>query len=142
MTQELQALLIRFGNSTNPFDEHNHMRVVRVDDGEAVVEVTLCRDSLNSWSTPHGGLLFAAADVACGIATVSVRQEQCVTVSASVDFIAAAGSDGTLTAAARVDHAGNKICFCSAEVTDEAGRLIARLRTTMYLTGQPLPRQE
>ena len=138
MQEELKKKLIAFGNTTNPFDIHNHMRVVQVDDGLAVVEVSLGRDSLNSWNTPHGGLLFAAADVACGVATVSVRQEQCVTVSASVDFIAPARSEGTLTATARVAHVGNRMCFCTAQVQDEAGCLIARVHTTMYFTGVKL----
>jgi uncharacterized protein (TIGR00369 family) len=138
MTPELREKLIAFGVSSNPFNSHNHFRITDVDDGTSVVEAELCRDSLNSWNTPHGGLLFAMADVACGTATVSLRQEQCVTASASIDYIAAAGGEGRLRAEGRVLHCGGRLCYCAAEVRDERGTLLARLNTTMYFTGRKL----
>ncbi len=135
MTQQEKNRWIAFGNRTNPFDRHNGIEIVDVDEGVAVVTVTLRQESLNSWRTPHGGLLFAAADVACGVAAASMRAEQCVTVNAAADFIAAAGESGTLTVTARAEHAGRHMCFCRAEVRDGGQRLIARLHSTMYYTG-------
>lgn len=135
MTQQEKNRWIAFGNQTNPFDLHNGIEITDVDEGMAVVTVTLRQESLNSWHTPHGGLLFAAADVACGVAAVSLRAEQCVTVNAAADFIAVAGACGTLTVTARAEHAGRHLCFCRADVHDEQHRLIARLHSTMYYTG-------
>ena len=102
------------------------------------IEVDLTPNSLNSWNTPHGGLLFAMADVACGVAAVSARGEKCVTASASIDYIAAAGDTGRLTAKAHILRSGRKLCFCAAEVRDDRDTLLIRLNTTMYYTGMKL----
>ena len=138
MTEELKEKMIRFGNSANPFDKHNGIRITDVKDGYAVVETELQHESLNSWGGPHGGLLFTMADVACGVATISLRQEQCVTVNAGMDFIAATGGQGRLRTVGKVDHCGRKLCFSTAEVRDEQDTLLARFHVTMYFTGREL----
>lgn len=138
MTRELREKLIGLGNTGNPFDSHNGLRVVDVDDGTATVEVALRPENLNSWGGPHGGLLFTMADVACGLATISLRQESCVTVNAGMDFIASTGGEGVIRAEGRVLHCGGKMCFCVAEVRDERNTLLSRLNITMYFTGRKL----
>lgn len=138
MTPELKEKLIRMGNTCNPFDNHNNLRVTDVDDGFAAVEVVLQDRHLNSWGTPHGGLLFTMADVACGMAAISLRREALVSVSASVDFIAATCGKGVVRAEGRVLRSGGKLCFCAAEIRDEGNTLLCRMNVTMYFTGQPL----
>ena len=138
MTPELREKLIGLGNTGNPFDTHNGLRVADVGEGTATVEVALQHENLNSWGGPHGGLLFTMADVACGLATISLRQEVCVTVNATMDFIAAAGGEGVIRAEGKVLHCGRKMCFCSAEVFDEKDTLLSRLNVTMYFPGRKL----
>ena len=138
MTEELKEEMIRFGNSANPFDKHNGVRITDVQDGYAVVETDLRRENLNSWGGPHGGLLFTMADVACGVATISLRQEQCVTVNAGMDFLATTGGQGRLRAVVRVERCGGKLCFSTAEIRDEKDTLLARIHITMYFTGRKL----
>ena len=140
MTEEIRNQILHFSNSYDQFNIYNGLRVVDVDDGFCALEVELRPESLNTWGTPHGGLLFAMADVACGVSAVSVRLEQCVTASASIDYLdAALGGAGTLRAEARVLRAGRKLCYCAAEVRDGQGKLLIRLNTTMYYMGQKLP---
>ena len=138
MTQDLREKLIRLGNTGNPFDVHNGIRVVDVSDGAATVEVELQPDNLNSWGSPHGGLLFTMADVACGLAAISLRQEVMVTVNAGMDFIAATFSQGVIRAEGRVVHCGGKMCFCAAEIYDEKDTLLSRVNITMYYVGSKL----
>ena len=138
MTEELKEKMIRFGIDANPFHGHNGLEITDIGDGTAVVETTLRHESLNSWGGPHGGLLFTMADVACGVASISLRQEHCVTVSTGMDFIAAGGGEGRLRATAKVERCGRKICFSTAEIRDEQGTLLARSHMTMYFTGQKL----
>ena len=138
MTPELREKLIGLGNTGNPFDSHNGVRVADVGDGKATVVVDLQQENLNSWGGPHGGLLFTMADVACGLATISLRQEACVTINAGMDFIAATGGQGVIRAEGRVLHCGGKLCFCAAEVYDQADTLLSRLNITMYFTGRKL----
>ena len=138
MSPELREKLIRLGNTGNPFDTHNGIRVADVDDGTAVVEVDLRQENLNSWGSPHGGLLFTMADVACGLAAISLRQEVMVTVNTAMDFIAASAGHGVIRAEGRVVHCGGKVCFCAAEIYDEKDTLLSRVNVTMYFLGTRL----
>ena len=62
-----------------------------------------------------------------------------MTVNATIDFIAAADAGQTLTAVGQVRQMGGKVCFCTTEIHDGAGKLIARLNSVMYFTGKALP---
>ena len=84
MTEELKRQLLAFGNEAEPFIAHNHIKVTDLSDGEATVTLPLEKDSLNRWGNPHGGVLFTMADVACGMAVLTLRQESCVTVNAKI----------------------------------------------------------
>ena len=138
MTQEQRELIKEFVNNSDSFNLWNGMKLTDLEEGAAAIEVEMTPNSLNSWNTPHGGLLFAMADVACGVAAVSVRMEQCMTASASIDYLAAAGSSGRLTARGHVLRAGSRLAFCAGEVRDEKGTLLIRLNTTMCYMGRKL----
>ena len=44
----------------------------------------------------------------------------------------------SLTAVGTVEKTGGHMGFSRTDIRDESGRLIAALRTVMYLTGRPL----
>ena len=139
MTEQLKEKLLDFGNNREPFLAHNHMYTADMADGTATVVLPMCRESLNRWGGAHGGILFALCDVAMGMAILTLRQEMVVTVNADIDYLAAAAAGSTLTAVGRVDRLGGKLAFCSAEVTDETGRVIVQAHCVMSFTGRPLP---
>ena len=134
MTEQLKEKLLDFGNNREPFLTHNHMYTADMADGTATVVLPMCRESLNRW-----GILFALCDVAMGMAIMTLRQEMVVTVNADIDYLSAAAAGSTLTAVGRVDRLGGKLAFCSAEVTDETGRVIVQAHCVMSFTGHPLP---
>ena len=131
MTEERRQKLLQSsqGPGAEPFSQYNHMKVTAVDDGTATVELELHPDSLNCWGTPHGGALFTMADVAAGMALLTLRQEVTFTVSSNIEYLSAAPGTGKLTAVGTVEK---------TDIRDEGGKLIAALRTVMYLTGRPL----
>ena len=90
MTPELKAKLLRYANECEPFTAHNHIEITDIGEGSSRVELHLTCESMNRWGQPHGGILFTLADDACGIAVSGLRQETCVTVSSTVDFMAPA----------------------------------------------------
>ena len=104
MTNELKEKLLAYGTKAEPFTVHNHIRVTDLQDGEARVELTLQPESLNRWGTAHGGILFALADIAAGTAVLTLWQEVCLTVNASIDFLDAAGLGSTLIAVGHADR--------------------------------------
>ena len=138
MTEERKAALLRKANEGEAFLGHNGIRFVELDDGVAVAKLTLQPVVMNTWGVPHGGALFTMADVACGIAALTVRYESLVTLNASVDFMDGACPDGEVTAVAKVERMGGKTCFCSSEVFDCKGKRIAKLSAVMYYTGVKL----
>lgn len=87
MTPELREKLLAFGNGAEPFLQHNHFCVEDVDDGTSLVTLELQRENLNRWGAPHGGTIFAMADIAAGMAALTVRQDVNVTTSATIDYM-------------------------------------------------------
>ncbi len=139
MTNQLKEKLLAYGTKAEPFTVHNHIRVTDLQDGEARVELTLQPESLNRWGTAHGGILFSLCDVAMGMAIMTLRQEMVVTVNATIDYLSAAAAGSTLTTVGKVDRLGGKLAFCSAEMTDETGKVIVRAHCVMCFTGRALP---
>ena len=117
MTKDLYDKLMVFGNDQEPFLTHNFMRTTDLDDGTATVTLPMHTESLNRWGGAHGGILFSLCDVAMGMAIMTLRQEMVVTV----------------------DRLGGKLAFCSAEMTDETGKVIVRAHCVMCFTGRALP---
>ena len=138
MTDERKQQLLNLALDSEPFDVHNHVKIVAVDDGWAQVEVEIHPETLNRWGTPHGGVLFTMADVAAGMALLTLRQEVTFTVSSSIEYLSAAPGTGKLTAVGSVEKMGGHMGFSRTDIRDEGGKLIAALRTVMYLTGRPL----
>ena len=138
MTQELKERILRSINAREPFTQHNHIEICDIGEGTSRIELELTEESLNRWGQPHGGVLFTLADDACGVAMSGLRQETCVTVSSTMDFMAPAGSTGRLIAIGKVTRAGRRTCFCRAEVTTAEGKLIAACHSVWAYTGHPL----
>ena len=115
MTKDLYDKLMVFGNDREPFLAHNFMRTTDLDDGTATVTLPMHTESLNRWGGAHGGILF------------------------SIDYLSAAAAGSTLTTVGKVDRLGGKLAFCSAEMTDETGKVIVRAHCVMCFTGRALP---
>lgn len=138
MTDEKKQQLLKLALDAEPFDRHNHVQIVDVDDGWAKVELDIHPETLNRWGIPHGGILFTISDVACGMAILTVRPESCVTVSGTIDCLRAGPTTGRIIATGRVQKVGGKLAFCESELHDEMGKLLTTGHTVMCFTGKPL----
>ena len=138
MTQEFLSGLLRNVNENEHFLLHNGIRFTEVAEGRVVAELELNGVTVNRWGVPHGGALFTMGDVACGVAAISVRGESLVTLNASIDYMDRADISGKVTAVAKVERAGSRVCFCSAEMFDCNGKRIAAMKAAMSYTGTKL----
>lgn len=138
MDAAFKAKLMALAETAEPFDIHNHIRIVDVDDGVSVVELDIHPESLNVWGTPHGGLLYTLSDVACGCAVLTLRPESHVTASGSMDYMNPAPASGKVIATGRVTKMGGKLAYCDSVLRDESGRLIAAGRAVMCFTGMAM----
>jgi uncharacterized protein (TIGR00369 family) len=87
----------------------------------------------------QGGFLGAMADSAMGAATVTWaaaagRKVFSSNVEMKTSFLAAARVGSVLECTARVISGGARVAFTEAEITDDAGRLVARASSTYLFT--------
>lgn len=116
-----------------PFNRANGIRAAEVREGYARIEVELEEDSLNIWGVPHGGLLFAMADVASGLAAQSTHDGRTVTVSANVNFLTSSRGK-RLTAIGRERKSGRSTGFYDVEITDDSGVLLLTGQYVMHFS--------
>jgi acyl-CoA thioesterase len=99
-------------------------------DGRAIARLTIGPRHLNSAGTLHGGAIFTLADVAFAAASNS-HGTLAVSIDASISYFVAIRS-GVVTAEAREISRNAKLATYQIDVTDDAKRLIASFRGTVY----------
>ena len=114
-----------------PFNRANGIYAAEVREGYAKIEADLTGDSLNIWGVPHGGLLFAMADVASGLAAQSTHDGKVVTVSANINFLQSS-REKHLTAVGRERKSGRSTGFFDVEITDTSGAMLATGQYVMH----------
>ena len=137
MSPSVQAIR-RFLEAHDRFAAHNGITVEDADYDYGKVSLAFEDHAKNSLDMLHGGALFTMADVAAGMALLTLRQEVTFTVSSSIEYLSAAPGTGKLTAVGTVEKMGGHMGFSRTDIRDESGKLVAALRTVMYLTGRPL----
>lgn len=118
-------------------------RVAEWTEDYAVLELALEPKHGNRAGALHGGVLTTLIDTACGFAATWCpfpgRVRRIITLSLTSTFVAGAGP-GTIRAIGRKKGGGSRIVFCSAEVLDDDGRLIALGEGTFrYRSGSQSP---
>ena len=133
MTEELKRFLIERIN-TCPYNLDNGIVATFLEEGHSVIEVDVKPEHKNIWGIPHGGLLFAIADVASGLAAHSVHEgAHVVTASSNVNFLFASPDARHLKAEGRVIKAGHTLAVMQADVYDELGNHLITGQFTMHV---------
>lgn len=111
--------------------------------GGATVKMPIDFDiHTNHWLGVHGGALAALADAVMGITGASVG-EVVQTLSFNINFISNLPGTGTAIVKSQVKHHGQTTMVIAAEMTDEQGKLLAVITTTMFIAGHfnEIPRE-
>lgn len=130
--------LIDFRNGFPGFTKEMGMIVTEVKAGYARVEMELDSRSYNPIGSTHGGVIFAIADTAGGVAASS-RGSYVTTMDGSINYLNAA-MQGTkkLIATTREIKAGKNILVYDVTVSDETGRVIAETRMSYFSLHKPI----
>jgi uncharacterized protein (TIGR00369 family) len=98
-----------------------------------VFELDVRPDLTNSFDAAHGGVVMTLLDIAMAIAARSLDAKSvgAITVEMKATFIGP--GKGTLTATGHCLHHGRSVALCEAEITDAAGKLVARGSGTFML---------
>ena len=108
-----------------------------IADGRAVVTLAAGSQHANPMGTLHGGVLCDIADAAMGMAFHSTLApgESFTTIELKINFFRPVW-EARLRAEGKVVRRGNTVGYIECEITDEAGRLVAKSSSTcMVLRG-------
>ena len=128
------------------------LTVLSAEPGRLVASLPLSNGRANAYGTAHGGLIATAVDVVSSAALHTVREASGVSVTLSVDYLAAvpvAGSGGggdgddggsdapSLTFDARVVKAGRSLAVLAVDVRRGGdGALVAQGRHTKFVAAE------
>lgn len=131
MNQEHFQDQVEKANEQNPFMRHNGIRATWLDEKEARVEAQIGPGSLNAMGGVHGGLMMAAAEIACGLLVRSDGRKY-VTLDSSFRFLRSSTAERIEARAERV-KGGRTVSFARARVIEpDTGRLLAEGDFTFY----------
>ena len=105
-------------------------RLLSEKDGVAVVQLDLRADLLNNHGGGHGGVVMSLLDSAMANAALSKidYEREVVTIDMHIAFMKP--GTGRLTATGRATGGGRSVCFCEAEIHNEAGQITAKAMGT------------
>lgn len=101
--------------------------IVDVDEGRAVVNVTVQPDQANGHGICHGGVIFALADTAFAFACNS-RNVSTVAQMNTINFLKPGQVGDVLTARAQEIHLVGKSGIYEVSVEDQNGEVVASMR--------------
>lgn len=103
----------------------------KVTPGEATLTLAIRPELSQNHGVVHGGAIASLIDTATAFAILTLLgpEERVTTVDLSISFLRP-GFEGQLRATARVLRQGRRLLATSAEVTDEAGTLLATALST------------
>jgi uncharacterized protein (TIGR00369 family) len=111
-----------------------------VEPGRTVFEMEAAERHHNPMGTLHGGVYCDLADAAMGFAYAATlgEGETFTTIELKINFLRPVRK-ATLTAEARVVKAGSAVGYVECDVTDQAGKLVARASSTCMKLRQGRP---
>ncbi len=130
MSDDLDARLafVREFAQTSPYYQAMGMELLAIEEGRALLRVTILPAHLNADGIVHGGVLPAIADGAMGNAlrTLNGDRAQVLTAEMHLHYLRPV-TGGALLAEGRVVQSGRRLSFAEVEMRDEAsGRPVAR----------------
>lgn len=114
------------------------IRLIELEPGRAVVEMTPGDDMLNIFEMTHGGAIFSLIDEAFQLSCNS-HGTVAVALSVTVNYHNPPDVKSTLRAESREIHRSRKTGTYEIRVTDENNTLIASCQALAYRKREPLP---
>jgi uncharacterized protein (TIGR00369 family) len=131
MLESLQRLRAK-NKAMMPYGLTLGFTVESLASGESVVTMPCLQHIHNVFGYTHGGATFSIADTAIGLAHLAAIEEgqTATTVESRISYMRPSLS-GMLRATARTVKQGRTLSFYECDVTDDLGRLVARISATM-----------
>jgi acyl-CoA thioesterase len=114
------------------------MRLVELEPGRAIVEMTPQKDTMNIFGMIHGGAIFSLIDEAFQVSCNS-HGTVALALSVTVNYHKPPNTNSTLRAESKEIHLSKKTATYQIMVTDEKEGLIASCLALAYRKGNKLP---
>ncbi len=121
-----------------PYARKLGIRLIAVEPGRAVVEMTPGEDCENILGTTHGGAVFSLVDEAFQVSCNS-HGTVAVALNVSMTYHMPPAPQATLRAESREIHKSRKTGTYSIQVRDDQGNLIASCQALAFRKQEPLP---
>ena len=121
-----------------PFARKMNLKLVDLDDGYSVVEMTFTKEMENIFGMAHGGAVFALIDEAFETAGNS-HGTVAVALNMNITYTAAPSSGARLRAVAREVNLTRRTATYDIRVQDEKENLIAVCQALVYRKKDKLP---
>jgi acyl-CoA thioesterase len=114
-----------------PYAQLLGIQLEKVTPGEAILTLAIRPELSQNHGVVHGGAIASLIDTATAFAILTLLEpeERVTTVDLTISYLRP-GLAGQMRATARVLRNGRRLLFTSAEVTDEAGTLLATALST------------
>jgi len=134
-SEELEAF--RHRAREVPFLKHLGIELVRMGDGEAEMSLIVRDEHLQTMGIVHGGVFASILDSVTWWAAFAAQPRdgagRLTSVDLKVNYLSALRS-GRAVARARCKKVGARICYATAEILDDAGKLLADGSSTLLVT--------
>jgi len=114
------------------------MRLVELEPGRAIVEMTPQKDNMNIFGTTHGGAIFSLIDEAFQ-ASCNSHGTVAVALSVTINYHQPPDGKSKLRAESREVHLSRKTATYEITVTDEKDAMIASCLALAYRKRDKLP---
>jgi acyl-CoA thioesterase len=117
--------------NSSPYYRLLGMEVKKIKEGESRIEMPFKQDLTHPYGIAHGGAIASLADSAVAMALIDLvdPKDRITTIEFKINFFASVDK-GELEAHAKIIHKGSKTAVGDVEVTNEKGKLVAKLIAT------------
>jgi len=126
-------------NEADRFCKVNGIRLIHAEPGFSVAELEITPDVYNAGGVVQGGAIFTLADFAfAGAANAGSQPGERIVMMNSTISVVRPGSGSKLRAEAKEIHRGKRTGLYEIQVTDDRGKLVAKITSTGFITSIPV----
>lgn len=121
-----------------PFAKKLGLKLIKVDEGYAKVEMVFTDDLENMFGMAHGGAIFSLIDAAFEVASNS-HGTMAVALNMNINYLASPTKGATLSAEAKEINKTKKTAVYDICAVDNSGKLLASCQALVYRLEKLLP---
>ncbi len=121
-----------------PFAKKLGLKLIKVDEGYAKVEMVFTDDLENMFGMAHGGAIFSLIDAAFEVASNS-QGTMAVALNMNINYLSSPTKGATLSAEAKEINKTKKTAVYDICAVDNSGKLLASCQALVYRLEKLLP---